>query len=70
MLLDLRTYYYGDPERDAEVKKITEYLHEKRYTYPYMVMPTVYGVSDKLEGFQFHPAEDHMGNFMNWVAYE
>ena len=70
MLLDLRTYYYGDPERDAKVEEITNYLHEKRYSYPYMVMPTVYGVSDKLEGFEFHPAEDHMGNFMNWVAYE
>lgn len=70
MLLDLRTYYYGDPERDAKVEEITKYLHEKRYSYPYMVMPTVYGVSDKLEGFKFHPAEDHMENFMNWVAYE
>lgn len=69
MLLDLRTYYYGDPARDAFLEGITEYLHQKRYSYPFMVMPTIYGVSDKLEGFQFHPAEDHMGNFVNWVAY-
>lgn len=69
MLLDLRTYYYGDPARDEFVKQITDYLYEKCYTYPYMVMPTVYGVSDDLEGFVFSPAEDHMSNFMNWVAY-
>ena len=69
MLLDLRTYYYGDPERDAFVQKITDYLYEQCYTYPYMVMPTVYGVSDDLEGFVFSPAEDHMSNFTNWVAY-
>ena len=70
MLLDLRTYYYGDPERDAFVQEITDYLYEMRFSYPFMVMPTVYGVSDNLEGFVFYPAEDHMGNFTNWVAYE
>ena len=52
------------------MQEITDYLYEMRFSYPFMVMPTVYGVSDNLEGFVFYPAEDHMGNFTNWVAYE
>ena len=68
MLLDLRKYYYGDPKRAEELKKITNYIDSIHFTYPFMSMPTIYGVSDKLKGFVFHPAEDHMSNFMNWLV--
>jgi len=68
-LLELRTYYYGDAKRAACLKEVMDYIYKIRYTYPYMSMPTVYAVSDKLEGFEFHPAEDHI-NIRNWVVYE
>ena len=35
-----------------------------------MNMPINYAVSDKLEGFEFHPAIDHMKNITDWVVYE
>lgn len=69
-LLELRTYYYGDPQRDACLDEIFNYLNEQRYTYPYMNMPINYAVSDKLEGFEFHPAIDHMKHIADWVVYE
>lgn len=68
-LLELRTYYYGDPKREACLKEIMDHIHKIRFTYPFMVMPTVYAVSDKLEGFEFHPSEDHI-NPKNWVVYK
>ena len=68
-LLELRTYYYGDPQREIALKEIYDYLHEKRYSYPFMMMPTVYGVSDKVEGFIFHPTAMNI-NPNNWVVYE
>lgn len=68
-LLELRTYYYGDPKRDECLKEIMDYIYKIRFTYPYMAMPTVYGVSDKLEGFEFHPAQDHIDP-KNWVVYK
>lgn len=68
-LLELRTYYYGDPKREECLDEIMNHIYKIRYTYPYMVMPTVYAVSDKLEGFEFHPAQDHIDS-KNWIVYE
>lgn len=68
-LLELRTYYYGNPKREECLKEIYDYLDEKRYSYPFMVMPTVYGVSDKLEGFEFSPTAGNVDP-KNWVVYE
>lgn len=68
-LLDLRTYYYGDPERDEALQEVFDYLHEQKYTYPFMVMPTVYGVSDKVEGFVFHPTAMNIDP-TGWAVYE
>jgi peptide/nickel transport system substrate-binding protein len=68
-LLELRTYYYGDPKREAALKEIYNYLDEKVYTYPFMVMPTVYGVSNKVEGFIFHPIAMNIDP-TSWVVYE
>lgn len=68
-LLELRTYYYGNPKREECLKEIYNYLDEKRYSYPFMVMPTVYGVSDKLEGFVFSPTAGNVDP-KNWVIYE
>lgn len=68
-LLELRKYYYGDPKREACLKEVMDHIYKIRYTYPFMVMPTVYAVSDKLEGFEFHPAYDHI-NPKNWVVYK
>ncbi len=70
MLLDLRTYYYDDPQRDVFLKEVTDYIYNMRFSYPYMVMPTIVGVSDKLEGYEYHPADDHHTDFVNWVVYE
>lgn len=69
-LLDLRTYYYDNPEREAFLKECTDYIYNMRFSYPYMVMPTIVGVSDKLEGYEYHPADDHHTDFVNWVVYE
>ena len=68
-LLELRTYYYGDPKREQCLGEIFDHIYKIRFTYPYMVMPTVYGVSDKLEGFVFHPAQDHI-DASKWVVYQ
>ena len=68
-LLELRTYYYGDPKRTQCLDEIFDHIYKIRYTYPYMVMPTVYGVRDKLAGFVFHPAQDHI-DASKWVVYE
>ncbi|MGI6177908.1 MAG: ABC transporter substrate-binding protein [Eubacterium sp.] len=68
MLLNLRTYYYDDPERQNKIDEIYDYLYEQRYTYSIMNMPIIYAVSDKLEGFEFHPAIDHMKHITDWVV--
>lgn len=68
-LLELRTYYYGDPKREACLKEIYDYIYAKRYSYPFMVMPTVYGVNDKLEGFEFHASPAYL-DVKKWVVYE
>lgn len=68
-LLELRTYYYGDPKREACLDEIYNYLFEKKYSYPFMVMPTIYGVSDAVEGFKFHPTAMNIDP-VNWVIYE
>ena len=69
-LLELRTYYYDDPQRTTCLDEIYTYLNEQRYSYPYMNMPINYAVSDKLEGFEFHPAIDHIKHITDWVVYE
>lgn len=69
-LLELRTYYYDDPQRQVCLDEVFNYLNEKRYSYPYMNMPINYAVSDNLEGFEFHPAIDHMKHIADWVVYE
>lgn len=68
-LLELRTYYYGDPKREECLKEVMDHIYKIRYTYPFMAMPTVYAISDKLEGFEFHPAQDHIDP-KSWVVYE
>ena len=69
-LLELRTYYYDDPQREVCIDEVNNYLYEKRYSYPYGNMPINYAVSEKLEGFEFHPAIDHMKHIADWVVYE
>ena len=68
-LLELRTYYQGDPQRDALLDEISDYLYEIRFSYPFMTMPTIYAVSDNLEGFEFHPGPNYL-HVENWVVYE
>ena len=53
-LAELKTYFPGDPKRAELVDEIAEYLYDIRFSYPFMTMPTVYAVSDKVEGFEFH----------------
>lgn len=69
-LLELRTYYYDNPQREVCLTEIFDYLNDMRYGYPYMNMPINYAISDKLEGFEFHPAIDHMKHIVDWVVYE
>lgn len=33
-------------------------------------MPTIYGLSDKVEGFKFHPTAMMNIDPINWVVYE
>lgn len=70
MLLELRTYYYDDPEREVFIDGVFEYLYNKKYSESIMNMPIVYAVRDDLEGFEFHPAIDHMKHITDWVVYE
>lgn len=70
MLLELRTYYYDDPDRNDFIKQISQYIYDQKYYESLMNMPIVYAVSDKLEGFEFHPAIDHMKHIADWVVYE
>lgn len=53
-LVELKKHYPGDPERDVLLDEIAQYLYDIRFSYPFMTMPTVYAVSDKIEGFKFH----------------
>lgn len=68
-LLEVRKYYVGDPKRTEVLKEVYDYLNEKRYSYPFMTMPTIYGLSDKVEGFKFHPTAMNIDP-INWVVYE
>ncbi len=65
-LLEERTYYPGDERRAACTKEIADYLYEKCYSYPLMVMPTVYAVSDRIENFVFHPNQNNL-DVNNWI---
>lgn len=68
-LLELRTYYSGDPAREELLEEISDHLDEINFSYPLMVTPTVYGVSDNLEGFEFAPVVMYC-DVWNWVLYE
>lgn len=68
-LLELRTYYKGNPKRTQIANEIADYLYSIRYSYPFMVMPTIYGVSDKMEGFVFHPSVPYL-DVAKWIVYQ
>lgn len=53
--LALAKTLYDDDEREAKYQEIQDYLYEKRYTIPYAFCSAIYGVSDKVEGWQCHP---------------
>lgn len=59
-LLELRTYYPGDEKRPKCTKEIADYLYDKSYSYPIMVMPTIYAVSDSVQNFEFHPNQNNL----------
>ena len=53
MLATAKTIY-DDTERAAYYGEIQQYLYDLRYTIPFACVPVVYGVSDKIEGFEFN----------------
>lgn len=67
-LLELKACYPDNPKRKELLDEIADYLYDIRFGYPFMVMPTVYAVSDQVEGFEFHPAAYYL-NVKDWVAY-
>jgi peptide/nickel transport system substrate-binding protein len=54
MLHDAMTLY-DSTERAAAYGRIHDYLYDVRYTTPLAFTDAIYGVSDKAEGFVFHP---------------
>lgn len=46
---------YDDSERKNQLSKIQDYLFNAKYSVPFAEVDTVYGVSDKIEGFEFSP---------------
>ena len=59
MLAQGMTYYDND-RRFAFYKTIQEYLRDIRYTVPFAYTETIYGISDKMEGFVFDPNNECM----------
>jgi len=53
-LLDARTII-DDKERAKVYGDIQKYLYDIRYSVPFAITSTIYGVSDKVEGFKFDP---------------
>lgn len=47
---------YDDADRKALLEDIQDYLFEKKYTLPFVEVDTIYGVSDKVENFEFNEA--------------
>ncbi len=43
-------------KRKAAYGEIQDWLNDQRYTVPFAYTPSIYGVSDKVEGFVFHPS--------------
>jgi peptide/nickel transport system substrate-binding protein len=46
---------YDSSERAAAYGEIQDYLYDKRFSVPLVFNDAIYGVSDKVEGFEFHP---------------
>lgn len=67
MLGEAMTLYDVD-ERAAYYQEIQEYLHEIRYTIPLAYTPVIFGVSDKVEGFELDPLQQI--DLQHVVVYE
>lgn len=46
---------YDDKDRAKKYEEIQDYLYEKRYSVPFASCSVIYGVSNKVEGWQCHP---------------
>ncbi len=67
MLSEAMTIY--DNEKRAEAyEEIQEYLYEIRYTIPLAYTPVIFGVSDKVEGFEIDPL--YQMDLQDIVVYE
>ena len=68
MLLELQQTY--DPaERTEKIAALQDYIYKIRYTIPFAETDTIYGVSDKIEGFDFTYNISRI-NIDDWVVYE
>ena len=67
-LLRLRAHYAGDPIRYQLLEEMANHLFYIRFTYPIMTMPSIYGVSDNLRGFEFYPSPGAL-SVWNWALY-
>lgn len=54
-LAEAKTILDGD-KRNAFYGEIQDWLYDERYSVPLAYTAAIYGISDKVEGFQFHPS--------------
>jgi peptide/nickel transport system substrate-binding protein len=59
MLHDAMTIY-DSAGRFAAYQEIQDYLFDMRYTVPLAFTDAIYGVSDKVKGFKFHPSRQFL----------
>ncbi len=53
MLAEGKTLY-DEKERAEKYGEISDYLYDARWTVPFAVTPVIYGISDKVEGYEFN----------------
>lgn len=67
-LQELKQLYDKD-ERAALLEEIQDYLYDLKYSMPFAETDSVYGVSDKLQGFKFQ-AQYNRPNIAEWYVEE
>jgi peptide/nickel transport system substrate-binding protein len=49
--------FYDNAKRSAAYEAVQDYLHDMRYSIPLAFTPVIYGLSDKVEGFECDPLQ-------------
>ena len=68
MLIKLQQTYDTE-ERLQQIRDLQEYIYNIRYTIPFAEVDSIFGVSDKIEGYEF-TYQISAQNIADWVVYE